>query len=68
MSQQHSQSQSLAYPAAVISTGAYVAPSPPASYPTIDTAPVKTKSKGDGFFKGCFTAMLGLCVLDAASF
>ncbi|KAJ4967443.1 hypothetical protein NE237_019292 [Protea cynaroides] len=55
--------------------GPYVAP-PPAGYPTKDgygygygypqqaAAPVETKSKGDGFWKGCCAALCCCCVLD----
>ncbi|VVB07377.1 unnamed protein product [Arabis nemorensis] len=67
---QYSQTQSAgAYPTPPVSTGPYVAP-PPLGYPTNDTshvkvAPVETKSKGDGFLKGCLAAMCCCCVLDA---
>ncbi|KFK31143.1 hypothetical protein AALP_AA6G074400 [Arabis alpina] len=67
---QYSQTQSTgAYPTPPVSTGPYVAP-PPLGYPTNDTthvtmAPVETKSKGDGFLKGCLAAMCCCCVLDA---
>ncbi|XP_024003657.1 cysteine-rich and transmembrane domain-containing protein WIH1 [Eutrema salsugineum] len=68
---QYSQNQYAgAYPAPPVSTGPYVAPPPPTGYPTNDTshatmAPVETKSKGDGFLKGCLAAMCCCCVLDA---
>ncbi|CAN8311307.1 unnamed protein product [Cochlearia groenlandica] len=46
-------------------------PPPPMGYPTNDqtygsAAPVKveTKSKGDGFVKGCLAAMCCCCALD----
>ncbi|AEC08650.1 unnamed protein product [Arabidopsis thaliana] len=67
---QYSQNQSSgAYPTPPVSTGPYVAP-PPLGYPTNDTshatvATVETKSKGDGFLKGCLAAMCCCCVLDA---
>ncbi|ONI17937.1 hypothetical protein PRUPE_3G187200, partial [Prunus persica] len=45
------------------------APPPPAGYPTRDepqnSVPVETKSKGDGFWKGCCAALCCCCVLDA---
>ncbi|KAF3654816.1 putative protein BREAST CANCER SUSCEPTIBILITY 1 -like protein [Capsicum annuum] len=49
---------------------AFVAPPPPAGYPTRDvqgdsSAPVTTQSKGDGFWKGCCAALCCCCVLDA---
>ncbi|XP_019098841.1 PREDICTED: cysteine-rich and transmembrane domain-containing protein A-like [Camelina sativa] len=44
---------------------------PPIGYPTNDQshgsaapAKVETKSKGDGFFKGCLAAMCCCCALD----
>ncbi|KAJ0028461.1 hypothetical protein Pint_36609 [Pistacia integerrima] len=52
------------------STGRFVAPPPP-GYPTMDNsanqnqAPVETKSRGDGFWKGCCAALCCCCVLDA---
>ncbi|CAN0910276.1 Protein CYSTEINE-RICH TRANSMEMBRANE MODULE 6 [Linum grandiflorum] len=53
------------------SSGSYVvAAPPPIGYPTRDaagdaTVPVETKSKGDGFWKGCCAALCCCCVLDA---
>ncbi|XP_010551736.1 PREDICTED: cysteine-rich and transmembrane domain-containing protein A-like [Tarenaya hassleriana] len=42
---------------------------PPVGYPTRDTAfdnpPVETKSKGDGFWKGCCAGLCCCCLLDA---
>ncbi|KAL6225203.1 hypothetical protein ACLB2K_004054 [Fragaria x ananassa] len=46
---------------------------PPAGYPTRSDAgdqnaarvPVETKSKGDGFWKGCCAALCCCCMLDA---
>ncbi|CAF2076946.1 unnamed protein product [Brassica oleracea var. botrytis] len=45
---------------------------PPIGYPTRDVmlgdppaAAVETKSKGDGFWKGCCAAICCCCVLDA---
>ncbi|XP_058072045.1 protein CYSTEINE-RICH TRANSMEMBRANE MODULE 4-like [Magnolia sinica] len=45
---------------------------PPMGYPTKDGSgypqqhvPVETKSRGDGFWKGCFAALCCCCVLDA---
>ncbi|CAN6834223.1 hypothetical protein Bca4012_033721 [Brassica carinata] len=67
---QFSQNQSAgAYQTPPASTSPYLAP-PPAGYPTNDTshatmAPVETKSKGDGFWKGCLAAVCCCCVLDA---
>ncbi|MCE2055999.1 hypothetical protein HAX54_043906 [Datura stramonium] len=50
--------------------GAFVAPPPPAGYPTRDvqgdsSASVTTQSRGDGFWKGCCAALCCCCVLDA---
>ncbi|KAJ9180861.1 hypothetical protein P3X46_009054 [Hevea brasiliensis] len=68
-----SQNQATAYPPASSAADAYAAP-PPASYPTKDgqtqtqsqkPAPLQTKSKGDGFWKGCCAALCCCCVLDA---
>ncbi|KAL0690369.1 hypothetical protein Bca4012_090047 [Brassica carinata] len=51
--------------------GPYTGP-PPIGYPTRDVmlgdppaAAVETKSKGDGFWKGCCAAICCCCVLDA---
>ncbi|TKY47921.1 CYSTM1 family protein A isoform X1 [Spatholobus suberectus] len=44
---------------------------PPVGYPTKETPQypqnpvVETKSKGDGFWKGCCAALCCCCVLDA---
>ncbi|ONI02229.1 hypothetical protein PRUPE_6G185500 [Prunus persica] len=51
----------------------YVQAPPPAGYPTRDApnpasahyGPVETKSKGDGFWKGCCAALCCCCLLDA---
>ncbi|XP_021801271.1 cysteine-rich and transmembrane domain-containing protein WIH1-like [Prunus avium] len=51
----------------------YVQAPPPAGYPTRDDqnppaaahGPVETKSKGDGFWKGCAAALCCCCLLDA---
>ncbi|RVW78383.1 hypothetical protein CK203_047691 [Vitis vinifera] len=57
---------STAYP----SSGPYVVP-PPAGYPMKDAPnpqnppPVETKSRGEGFWKGCCAALCCCCVLDA---
>ncbi|XP_010557020.1 PREDICTED: cysteine-rich and transmembrane domain-containing protein A-like [Tarenaya hassleriana] len=71
MSQYNQYQTAGAYPPPPVSTGPYVAP-PPVGYPTRDTshqpvAPskVETKSKGDGFWKGCCAALCCCCVLDA---
>ncbi|KAK9156282.1 hypothetical protein Sjap_003762 [Stephania japonica] len=49
--------------------GPYVAPPPPVGYPVNysqqPTGPVETKSRGDGFWKGCCAALCCCCVLDA---
>ncbi|AAB71443.1 putative cysteine-rich transmembrane CYSTM domain-containing protein [Arabidopsis thaliana] len=46
-------------------------PPPPIGYPTnqpshgsVAQGKVETKSKGDGFFKGCLAAMCCCCALD----
>ncbi|CAG7889545.1 unnamed protein product [Brassica rapa] len=51
--------------------GPYTSP-PPIGYPTRDAMlsdppppAVETKSKGDGFWKGCCAAICCCCVLDA---
>ncbi|KAJ8747806.1 hypothetical protein K2173_006982 [Erythroxylum novogranatense] len=66
-----SQNQATAYPPPPASTGPYVVP-PPAGYPTKadqpytqNPVPVETKSRGDGFWKGCCAALCCCCVLDA---
>ncbi|KAJ6756652.1 CYSTEINE-RICH/TRANSMEMBRANE DOMAIN A-LIKE PROTEIN [Salix purpurea] len=55
-------------------TAAYPPPlaPPPAGYPTKDgethlqnPVPVETKSRGDGFWKGCLGALCCCCALDA---
>ncbi|KAM3684656.1 hypothetical protein ACB098_11G063300 [Castanea mollissima] len=62
----------VAYPPPSTAPAYYVAP-PPAGYPTNDGSgysqnappPVETKSRGDGFWKGCCAALCCCCVLDA---
>ncbi|XP_042506561.1 cysteine-rich and transmembrane domain-containing protein WIH1-like isoform X2 [Macadamia integrifolia] len=54
--------------------GPYVVAPPPSGYPTKDgygygypqqaAAPPETRSKGDGFWKGCCAALCCCCVLD----
>ncbi|KAH0672814.1 hypothetical protein KY290_025043 [Solanum tuberosum] len=61
--------QGSSYPAQQ-QAGAFVAPPPPAGYPTRDvqgdsSVPVTTQSRGDGFWKGCCAALCCCCVLDA---
>ncbi|KAI6698778.1 hypothetical protein NL676_018897 [Syzygium grande] len=71
MSQYNNQNQiPVAYPPPA-STMAYVAPPPP-GYPTRDgqqppqnAVPIETKTRGDGFWKGCCAALCCCCVLDA---
>ncbi|KAL3753215.1 hypothetical protein ACJRO7_000590 [Eucalyptus globulus] len=71
MSQNNHQNQiPVAYPPPA-STMAYVVPPPP-GYPTRDaqqpvqnTIPIETKTRGDGFWKGCCAAICCCCVLDA---
>ncbi|XP_073057483.1 protein CYSTEINE-RICH TRANSMEMBRANE MODULE 6-like [Primulina eburnea] len=55
-------------------THGYVTPPPPAGYPTNDGSEVQarnpsstntTKSRGDGFWKGCCAALCCCCALDA---
>ncbi|XP_038678650.1 cysteine-rich and transmembrane domain-containing protein WIH1-like [Tripterygium wilfordii] len=69
---QYNQNQSAeAYPPPPPSTAPiYVAP-PPAGYPMKDGtgipqshAPIETKSRGDGFWKGCCAALCCCCALD----
>ncbi|XP_021907686.1 cysteine-rich and transmembrane domain-containing protein WIH1-like [Carica papaya] len=72
MSQYNQNQVPVAYPPPPVSTEPYVAP-PPAGYPTKDATqfqnpnsyPVETKSRGDGFWKGCCAALCCCCVLDA---
>ncbi|KAI7758363.1 hypothetical protein M8C21_013724 [Ambrosia artemisiifolia] len=47
-------------------------PQPPVGYPTYPTStvqgdhvPADTRSRGDGFWKGCCAALCCCCVLDA---
>ncbi|KAL8237663.1 hypothetical protein R6Q59_018746 [Mikania micrantha] len=61
----------VAYPPAPQGASYVVAP-PPIGYPTRDEttnpdnqAPVETKTRGDGFWKGCCAALCCCCVLDA---
>ncbi|RRT56714.1 hypothetical protein B296_00047692 [Ensete ventricosum] len=70
--QQQAPSQGISYPppGQAYPPPAYVAP-PPAGYPTRDggavnsqQVPVETKSRGDGFWKGCCAALCCCCVLD----
>ncbi|XAR55541.1 hypothetical protein NMG60_11035641 [Bertholletia excelsa] len=60
MSHSNQNQPQVAYPAPPPSTGAYMVP-PPVGYPTKDAPPVeaqaqqalpKTRSRGDGFWKG----------------
>ncbi|CAN1160454.1 Protein CYSTEINE-RICH TRANSMEMBRANE MODULE 6 [Linum perenne] len=63
------------YPQLPPSSGSYIVGAPPPiGYPTqhnsthASTAvpvPVETKSRGDGFWKGCCAALCCCCVLDA---
>ncbi|KAB2020768.1 hypothetical protein E1A91_D07G094700v1 [Gossypium mustelinum] len=72
--QQHfSQSSAAAYapPPPSTAPGPYVT-APPAGYPMSkdeysqqNPAAVETKSRGDGFWKGCCAALCCCCVLDA---
>ncbi|XP_019056536.1 PREDICTED: cysteine-rich and transmembrane domain-containing protein B-like [Tarenaya hassleriana] len=71
MSQSGQNQTAGAYPPPPVSRGPYIEP-PPAGYPTVDTyhqtvgpSKVETKSRGDGFWKGCFAALCCCCVLDA---
>ncbi|KAH9673722.1 CYSTM domain-containing protein [Citrus sinensis] len=74
MSSYNQNQSSVAYPPPPPSTtaGLYVAAPPPAGYPTKDgdhgyaqNAPVETKSRGDGFWKGCCAGLCCCCALDA---
>ncbi|CAK8534764.1 unnamed protein product [Lathyrus sativus] len=62
------QSPVIAYPA-MGEKNHQVAPPPPIGYPTKDdpqqqTVPVKTISRGDGFWKGCCAGLCCCCALD----
>ncbi|CAL1352205.1 unnamed protein product [Linum trigynum] len=69
----HSATSASSYPQLPQSSGSYtVGAPPPIGYPTRDSAahvdgavPVETKSRGDGFWKGCCAALCCCCVLDA---
>ncbi|KAL1349741.1 hypothetical protein HN51_026243 [Arachis hypogaea] len=60
------QSPVTAYPAVGESKSS--APPPPMGYPTKDapqqSVPVKTTTRGDGFWEGCCAALCCCCVLD----
>ncbi|KAH1051655.1 hypothetical protein GLYMA_08G170700v4 [Glycine max] len=62
------QSPVTAYPAGAQSNLA--APPPPVGYPTKDdlpsqqNVPVKTTTRGDGFWKGCCAGLCCCCALD----
>nr|KYP49140.1 hypothetical protein KK1_029172 [Cajanus cajan] len=57
-----------AYPA--VDRSNLTAPPPPVGYPTKDdvsvkqTVPIKTTSRGDGFWKGCCAGLCCCCALD----
>ncbi|KAL4598886.1 hypothetical protein ACB092_11G089600 [Castanea dentata] len=62
----------VAYPPPSTVPAYYVVAPPPAGYPTKDGSgysqnppPVETKSRGDGFWKGCCAALCCCCALDA---
>ncbi|CAB4304514.1 unnamed protein product [Prunus armeniaca] len=63
-------STAAAYPAQAPNSAQqyHVQAPPPAGYPTRDvpqnSVPVETKSKGDGFWKGCCAALCCCCALD----
>ncbi|KAF7815216.1 Cysteine-rich transmembrane CYSTM domain containing protein [Senna tora] len=60
-----------AYPPPSTTAAPYTTAPPPVGYPTKDTSqypqnvPLETKSRGDGFWKGCCAALCCCCVLDA---
>ncbi|GMI85600.1 Cysteine-Rich Transmembrane Module 4 [Hibiscus trionum] len=69
--QQFNQPSAAAYPPPPTSTapGPYVT-APPAGYPmskdeSQKPVAVETKSRGDGFWKGCCAALCCCCLLDA---
>ncbi|XWS75727.1 hypothetical protein CRYUN_Cryun01aG0116900 [Craigia yunnanensis] len=70
--QQQINQPSVAYPPPSTPPGPYAVP-PPAGYPmskddgqqySQNPVAVKTKSRGDGFWKGCCAALCCCCVLD----
>ncbi|KAL6144118.1 hypothetical protein ACLB2K_054813 [Fragaria x ananassa] len=69
-----STNSAAAYTAPASQQGPYVQATPPAGYPTLRVEDsdlhqihgrVETKSKGDGFWKGCCGALCCCCMLDA---
>ncbi|XVE72376.1 hypothetical protein DITRI_Ditri11bG0034500 [Diplodiscus trichospermus] len=72
--QQQINQSSVAYPPPSTAAASYVSP-PPAGYPmskdnegqqySQNPIAVETKSRGDGFWKGCCAALCCCCVLDA---
>ncbi|KAK2354466.1 hypothetical protein P8452_74827 [Trifolium repens] len=66
----------MAYPPPFPTEGCHtVAPTPPSGYPTVqvsasphDSTHTETKTKGEGFWKGCFAAICCCCVLDFCCF
>ena len=70
-----SANSAAAYAAPASQQGPYVQAPPPAGYPAmrVDSSSdlpqshgrVETKSKGDGFWKGCCAALCCCCMLDA---
>ncbi|KAL6144117.1 hypothetical protein ACLB2K_054812 [Fragaria x ananassa] len=67
-----STNSAAAYTAPTSQQGPYVQAPPPAGYPTmragdsdLPQSRVETKSKGDGFWKGCCAALCCCCMLDA---
>ncbi|CAK8534763.1 unnamed protein product [Lathyrus sativus] len=64
---QQQQSPVIAYPA-MDQSNPQVAPPPPMGYPTKDdpqqTVPVKTTTRGDGFWEGCCAGLCCCCAID----
>ncbi len=73
MSSSSTNNSAAAYTAPASQQGPYVEAPPPAGYPTMrdgsdvphSDGRVETKSKGDGFWKGCCAALCCCCMLDA---
>ncbi|XP_064969300.1 protein CYSTEINE-RICH TRANSMEMBRANE MODULE 9-like [Musa acuminata AAA Group] len=68
--QQQQQAPPQAYPPPTSSHPPTGQAYPPAGYPSRDGAvnphqvPIETKSRGDGFWRGCCAALCCCCVLD----
>ncbi|MED6205364.1 hypothetical protein PIB30_016950 [Stylosanthes scabra] len=69
MNTNQQQSPVIAYPAVGEGKSNAYAPPPPMGYPSKDapqqqSVPVKTTTRGEGFWEGCCAALCCCCVLD----